>query len=333
MFRVNDDVVAGIDIGGTNTELAVVSIDGVCLARQTLKTTAYATVESYADELRACISHLLESVPPPRQLRAIGIGAPNGNFYRGTIEHAPNLRWRGIIPLAEMIEARMRVPVVLTNDANAAAIGEMMYGGAKNMQHFIVITLGTGLGSGIVCEGRVLYGHSGFAGEIGHTIVDPEGRLCGCGRRGCLETYASATGLTRTVRELLARTTVASTLRSIAADRLTAADVAAAAHAADTIAREAFEQTGKILGMKLADAVAHTSPEAIFLSGGLARAGDLLLEPTRRWFDHFLLNIFRNTVHLLPSALMDNAGVLGAAALAWTALHGSLKPENELRYQ
>lgn len=312
----SSSVVAGIDIGGTNTEIGLVEADGTCRARTTLPTGRHDTVEDFVQALHNQLTALV-GTPPSYRLRGIGIGAPNGNYYRGTIEHAPNLRWRGVIPLAEMLRERVNVPVVLTNDANAAALGEMLYGGARGMKHFIVITLGTGLGSGIVCDGKVLYGHSGFAGEIGHTIVDPNGRACGCGRRGCLETYASASGIVRTALELLQESHSESLLRRISFGQLTAADIAAAAANGDPLAREAFERTGRILALKLADAVAHTSPEAIFLFGGLARAGDLLIEPTRRWFDAFLLNIFRDTVLLKLSSLPEDAGVLGAAALAW----------------
>ncbi len=253
--------------------------------------------------------------------RGVGIGAPNGNYYNGTIEFAPNLRWKGIIPIAALFQKLTPLPVKVTNDANAAAIGEMVYGGAKGMRDFVVITLGTGLGSGIVANGELVYGHDGFAGELGHTIVDPNGRQCGCGRRGCLETYASAPGIKRTVFALLADSTAESKMRSISYDGLNAAMVSQFAAEGDPIARAAFEFTGNILGIKLADAIAHTSPEAIFLFGGLANAGELIFDPTRRSMEEHVLKIFQNKVKLLPSGLKDkNVAVLGASALLWNEL-------------
>lgn len=308
------DVAAGIDIGGTNTAVGIITRDGQCLFESSLRTAEYVEPGSFVEALWR---EMALNLGRDRSLKGIGIGAPNGNYYKGTIEFAPNLRWKGIVPLAELVRRHANVPVILTNDANAAAIGEMIYGGAQGMRDFIVITLGTGLGSGIVANGQLLYGHDGFAGEIGHTIVDPEGRQCGCGRRGCLETYASASGIRRTVFELLATTTLPSSLRSVPFDDITAASVAAAAGGGDPLACEAFEQTGRILGLKLADAVAHTSPEAIFLIGGLANAGELIFEPTRRHLESHLLNIFKNKVKLLPSTLGGNAAVLGASALVW----------------
>ncbi len=314
------NVVIGIDIGGTNTGIGVVTRDGHCLASETLPTTDYESVSDFvaaaADRIRSLLRPLRDT-----ELRGIGIGAPNGNYYRGTIEHAPNLKWKGIIPLAEMFAKNFRVPAALTNDANAAAIGEMLFGGAKGMQDFIVITLGTGVGSGIVVNGEVVYGHDGFAGEIGHTIYDARGRDCNCGRQGCLETYASATGICRTARELLERDDRPSKLRRIDSMNLTAAAIALAAEHGDSVAVETFEITGEILGLELADAVAHTSPEAIFLVGGLANAGRLIFDPTRRHMERHMLNIFKGKVKLLPSGLPEgNVAVLGAAALIWKEL-------------
>ncbi|HTR98962.1 MAG TPA: ROK family protein, partial [Bacteroidota bacterium] len=232
-----------------------------------------------------------------------------------------NLSWKGVVPVADMVRKYYDLPVALTNDANAAALGEMLYGAAKGMKNFIVITLGTGLGSGIVSAGELVYGADGFAGEIGHTMVDPEGRECGCGARGHLETYASATGLCRTVGELLAVRRDESPLRAVAPRDLTSRMVADAANAGDPIACEAFEVTGQILGMKLADSVAHLSPEAIILFGGLAAAGPLIFEPTARSLEEHLLPIFKNKVKLLPSALREgDTAVLGAAALIWNEI-------------
>jgi len=249
-------------------------------------------------------------------LKGMGIGAPNGNFYKGTIEFAPNLPWKGTIDLVEKLKQYFNVPIVLTNDANAAAMGEMIYGKAKGLNEFMVITLGTGLGSGIVVDGKVVYGHDGFAGEIGHTIYDPNGRLCGCGRKGCLETYASATGIVLTVGELLLKSTVQTKLREIPANKLEAKHIHEEALKGDRLALEAFDYTARILGLKLADSIAHTSPEAIFLFGGLAESGDDILIPTKKYMEENLLNIFKNKVRLEISGLMGkNAAILGAAAL------------------
>ena len=277
-------------------------------------------MKDFVRALHERIQVLLQKLGMQNELKGIGIGAPNGNYYNGTIEFAPNLRWRGVIRMVDLVKQHYDTLVVLTNDANAAAIGEMMYGGAKGMRDFIVITLGTGLGSGIVVNGELVYGHDGFAGEIGHTIVDPNGRQCGCGRRGCLETYASASGIKRTVFELLADSNTASELRAVNFNDLTAAMLTEAATRGDKLALEAFERTGKILGLKLADAVAHTSPEAIFLFGGLAHAGEFIFEPTQRHMEANMLNIYKNKVKLLPSGLKNNVAVLGASALVWKEL-------------
>jgi glucokinase len=315
------EIVAAIDIGGTNTEIGLVDRGGACLCRSALVTTDFADPQEFVVAAHQLISQLVETASNQVALCGIGIGAPNGNFYHGSIEFAPNLAWKGIVPLVDIFKRFYRVPVFLTNDANAAAIGEGMFGAAKGCRHFIVITLGTGVGSGIVVNGELVYGHDGFAGEIGHTIVDPDGRQCNCGRRGCLETYASAGGIKRTVFELLAHSNSPSLLRSKSYEDLTARDIADAASQGDAIACEAFEVTGRILGLKLADAIAHTSPEAIILYGGLAQAGELIFEPTRRHMEHFTLNIFKNKVKLLPSALPQGlAAILGAAALVWSEL-------------
>lgn len=312
------NVVIGIDIGGTNTALGFVEESGNCIAEASFPTHAREPAEVFVARLHEQIEKLRKSVPGT-VLKGIGIGAPNGNYYRGTVENTPNLSWKGVVPLAAMVKKLYDVPVAITNDANAAALGEMKFGAAKGMKDFIVITLGTGLGSGIVVNGEVVYGSTGFAGEIGHTIVELNGRECGCGRRGCLETYASATGIRRTVKELLEKSAVPSELRNISPDYLSAKKIADAAHRGDALAREAFEFTGKILGFKLADSVAYTSPEAIILFGGLAAAGELIFEPTRRHLEANLLNIFQGTVKLLPSQLQErNAAVLGASALVWT---------------
>ncbi|MBN1416735.1 MAG: ROK family protein [Bacteroidales bacterium] len=316
------EAVIGIDIGGTYTKYGIVDRKGNCFADSFISTEAYKDFDDYLKHLHDEIEGTLKEIPGEVTLQGVGIGAPNGNYYKGTIEYPPNLNWKGIIPVVKKIKAYYPgVPVVLTNDANAAAIGEMVYGGARKMKDFIVITLGTGLGSGIVVNGQLVYGHDGFAGELGHVNVKLRGRDCGCGRKGCLETYVSANGIRRTVFRFLAERTIESELRSISFNDLTAKMITEAAQRGDLIAREAFEYTGRILGAKLADTVAHTSPEAIFLLGGLANAKELILEPTLRSMEENLLPIFRNKVKVLLSALSDvNAGVMGASALAWKEL-------------
>ncbi len=319
------DVVAGVDIGGTNTKIGLVTSDGRCMISSSLRTDRYERVEDFVRELAREIERLTRETPEPVRFKGIGIGAPNGNYYQGTIENAPNLKWKGTIPLAEMMRSYFAVPVALTNDANAAAIGEGLFGAARAFRHYLVITLGTGVGSGIVVDGELLYGHDGFAGEIGHTIYDPEGRECGCGRRGCLETYASAGGIKRTVFELLADSRAESKLREISFDKMEATQIAEAAKQGDAIALKAFDLTGKILGIKLADAVAHLSPEAIILFGGLAQAGELIFAPTRRYMEEYMLNIFKHKVKLLPSGLAhENVAILGAAALIWKELEKNI---------
>ena len=312
------NVVAGIDVGGTFSKFGLVDRNGRVYGKGSIPTDTHKDVELYLDELSEAIHDMLAKSEGRIELKGIGLGAPNANYYSGAIEFAPNLKWRGVIPLAGLLGSRFEVPIAITNDANAAALGEMIYGGAKNMKNFIVITLGTGLGSGIVVNGGVVYGHDGFAGELGHVIVVEDGRHCGCGRKGCLETYVSATGIKRTVYELLARRNDESELRKIPFDRLTAKNISEAADRGDLIASKAFEMTGRILGKSLADVVALFSPEAIFLLGGLALAGDHIFKPAKAYMEKNLLAIFRDKVNLLPSELVrDNAAVLGAAGLIW----------------
>jgi len=316
-----NEVVVGIDIGGTFTKFGLVDREGIVYGESSIPTDFTDDVNLYARDLHKAVMALFNKVPQQLILKGVGIGAPNGNYYKGTIEFAPNLRWKGIVPLVEIFKNLFHLPVVLTNDANAAAIGEMIFGAAKGMKDFIVITLGTGLGSGIVVNGELVYGHDGFAGELGHTIVKLNGRMCGCGRRGCLETYVSAPGIKRTVFKLLSDTLYKSDLRRYSWDELTPEMISEAANAGDPVATEAFEYTGEILASKLADAVAHTSPEAIFLLGGLANAGDLIFIPTRKFFEEKLLAIYKNKVKILPSGLADkNAAVMGASALIWKEL-------------
>jgi len=312
------DCVIGIDIGGTTTSLGLVDRHGSLICEATLATQAHQPADILVSRLYDAILKLRTALPPQTAISGIGIGAPNANYHRGTVENPPNLDWGESVNLVELFRLRYDLPVAITNDANAAAIGELLFGGARGMRHAIVITLGTGLGSGIIVNGELLYGNDGFAGELGHTVVDPEGRCCACGKRGCLETYVSATGLCRTVFELQAERRDPGRLRDVSFNALTSKQIYEAAREEDPIALAAFDATARILGMKLADAVAHTCPEAIFLSGGLAAAGDLLIAPTRRYLEEFLFTPYKGKVKLLRSELPEGKGaVLGAAALAW----------------
>jgi len=312
--------VVGIDVGGTNTVVGIVDKRGQILKGGSIKTAKHVNVENYLDELTELINDLISETTTKDQIKGIGAGTPNGNYFTGSIEFAPNLPWKGVIPFAQMLEDRTGIPVALTNDANAAAIGEMTYGAARGMKDFIVITLGTGVGSGIVVNGQLVYGHDGFAGELGHVIMRRNnGRLCGCGRTGCLEAYASATGVARTAREYLEIRPEAKTLlRNIPVEDITSKDVAEAANAGDELAKEIFHYTGSMLGEAFADFVAFSSPEAIILFGGLSKAGDLIMDPIHESMERNLLPIFRNKVKLLFSELKESdAAVLGASALGW----------------
>ena len=316
------ELVLGIDIGGTNTKFGFVDREGNIYGESTSPTWGYPEFDDYISQLHKQVDAAKAFTGFESKIVGVGIGAPNGNYYTGTIEQAPNLEWKGTVPFVEKLKKYYPdVTVVLTNDANAAAVGEMTFGSAQGMEDFIVLTLGTGLGSGIVANGKVIYGHDGFAGELGHVIVNPEGRYCGCGRRGCLETYVSATGIKRTVYKLLADHTEQSTLRGVAYHNLTAKMITDAALQGDFIAKEAFEYTGKVLGQKIADTVAHFSPEAIFLFGGLVNAGEHLLKPTRQHMEDYMMRIYKDKVKLLVSGLQHkNVAVLGAASLAWKEL-------------
>ncbi|MCX6121143.1 MAG: ROK family protein [Ignavibacteriales bacterium] len=314
------EVVLGVDIGGTNTKFGYVDKTGNLLAEGEMSTEALRPSDEFFERLHNEAEKLFAPKKDQLKLVGIGLGAPNGNYYKGTIEQPPNLSWK-YVDVVATLKRWYSIPVVLTNDANAAALGEQLFGAAKGMKDFIVITLGTGLGSGIVANGELIYGHDGFAGEIGHTIVDPNGRLCGCGRRGCLETYASASGICRTVEELLHESSSPSELREISLDKLTSKRIYEAAQHGDKLALEAFEMTGRYLGLKLADSVAYTSPEAIILFGGLAAAGDFIFVPTKKYMEEYLLGIFKNKVRLLRSGLpKGNSAILGAAALIWKEL-------------
>ena len=309
----------GIDIGGTGTKFGIVDRNGNVLFSGDISTKKHKVVETFIDELHDVLIPLIKKAGGVGRIKGIGVGAPNGNFYTGTIEYAPNLPWKGIIPLAKLIEDKFKLPVTLTNDANAAAIGEMMYGAAQGMKDFIMITLGTGVGSGIVANGHLIYGHDGFAGELGHTIVIPDGRLHeGTGKHGSLESYASATGVTLTALETLEKSKEKSLLRAVPKEKMDSKAVFEAAIQGDKLALEIFEYTGKILGLALANAVMFSSPEAIVLFGGLTKAGDLILKPTRAHMEENLIQVFQNKVKILVSHLKESdAAILGASALVW----------------
>lgn len=314
-----EQLVVGIDIGGTGTKFGIVDRDGNVLFSSEISTKKHATVQSFIDDLYDALAVLIEKSGGTGRFKGIGVGAPNGNFYTGTIEYAPNLPWKGVIPMKELLETKFKLPVTLTNDANAAAIGEMMYGAAKGMKDFIMITLGTGVGSGIVANGQLIYGHDGFAGELGHTIVIPDGRLHpGTNKKGSLESYASATGVRNTAIEILENTNEESLLRKVPKDELDSKAVYEAAIQGDKVAQNIFEYTGRILGLALANAIMFSSPEAIVLFGGLTKAGDLILKPTKEHMEANLIQVFQNKVKILVSHLKESdAAILGASALAW----------------
>ncbi len=313
--------VIGLDLGGTNSVFGIVDSRGEIKATTAIKTQGYDKVEDYVDACVTALEPIIEQVGGIGMIKAMGIGAPNGNYYNGTIEFAPNLSWGhdGIVPLAAMFKERLGISVALTNDANAAAIGEMIYGVARGMKNFIVITLGTGVGSGIVINGQLVYGCDGFAGELGHVIVRREnGRPCGCGRKGCLETYCSATGVARTARELLATTTQPSVLRELDPEKITSLDVAIAAGKGDKLANEIYEFTGRLLGEACADFAAFSSPEAFIFFGGMTKAGDLIMKPIEKAYDENVLKIFKGKAKFLVSGLEgSSAAVLGASAVGW----------------
>ena len=314
--------VIGVDLGGTNTVFGIVSARGEVIAQDSIKTKQHKTAAEFVEAGLACLRPLVTQVGGIEQIQGMGIGAPNGNYYNGTIEFAPNLPWAhdGVIPLAQLFSDALGIPVKLTNDANAAAMGEMTYGAARGMKNFIVITLGTGVGSGIVINGQVVYGCDGFAGELGHVIMDrrPDARPCGCGRKGCLEAYCSASGVARTAREILQTTDRPSLLREKPLDEIESLDVSIAADKGDEVAQEIFDFTGKMLGEACADFAAFSSPEAFIFFGGLCKAGDLIMNPIKASYDASVLKIFKGKPKFLVSSLMNaNAAVLGASALGW----------------
>jgi glucokinase len=315
------DLTIGIDIGGTNTKYGIVDREGTVHYQGNIPTTQYDEFPDFFHGMADAIRKGWSELPSDSRLAGIGIGAANGNYYTGNIERATNLKWKGVLPLARLFNEEFQVPCILTNDANAAAVGEMIYGNAKNMKDFVVITLGTGLGSGFVCGGVLLNGRHGIAGEVGHTSVNPNGRYCNCGKRGCLETYVSATGIKRTVYKLLADHLEPSELRGISFEDLNTKMITEAAQRGDVVAKEAFEYTGRILGMKLAETVVHTDPEAIFLFGGLSMAGDFIFKPTIKHMEANLMPLFRGKVKVLPSAMQNQAApILGASSLVWDYL-------------
>ena len=313
--------VIGLDLGGTNSVFGIVDSRGEIKATTAIKTQVYDNVNEYVKASVEALQAIIDQVGGIDKIKAMGIGAPNGNYYNGTIEFAPNLKWGrdGVVPLADLFSKALGIPVALTNDANAAAIGEMAYGVARGMKNFIVITLGTGVGSGIVVNGQLVYGSDGFAGELGHVVVrTPNGRPCGCGRTGCLEAYCSATGVARTAREFLATRQDESLLRELNPEDITSLDVAIAAGKGDELAKEIFEFTGSLLGEACANFAAFSSPEAFIFFGGLTKAGDLLMKPIIESYQKSVLNIDKCKAKVLVSGLDGSAAaVLGASAVGW----------------
>ena len=312
--------VLGLDMGGTNSVLGIVDARGHVLARTSIKTQEYTDINDYVDALYTEAMRIIEPVGGIEMFRGMGAGAPNGNYYTGNIELAPNLPWKGIVPLARLLSDKFGIPCHVTNDANAAAMGEMVYGVAKGMKNFIMITLGTGVGSGIVIDGKVVYGHDGFAGELGHVTVDrsENARTCGCGGKGHLEAYASATGVARSAKEIISSTSEPTLLRQLDIDHITSKDVYDAAEAGDEVAKRIFDYTGTILGHSFADFVAFSAPEAIILFGGLTKSGHWIMDPIVRAMEESLLPIWKGKIKVLFSDLKESdAAVLGASALAW----------------
>ncbi len=313
--------VIGLDLGGTNSVFGIVDSRGDIKATTAIKTQAYKTVDDYVAASVEALQIIIDQVGGIDKIKAMGIGAPNANYYNGTIEFAPNIVWahEGIVPLADMFSEKLGIPVAITNDANAAAIGEMTYGVARGMKNFIVLTLGTGVGSGIVVNGHLVYGSDGFAGELGHVIMQREnGRLCGCGRKGCLEAYCSATGVARTAREYLSTTSVPSVLRDMKPDDITSLEVSIAAGKGDELALQVYQFTGNMLGEACADFATFMSPEAFIFFGGLTKAGDLIMEPIKKSYEEHVMSVFKGKAQFLISGLDgSSAAVLGASAIGW----------------
>lgn len=318
-----EKTVLALDLGGTNSVLGIVGEDGKIISVVSFPTQQYQQIEAYADRCAEAAGELMARMGADAEVVAMGIGAPDVNYRKRTIENATNLPWKGVVPLADLMERRLNLPVYMTNDAKAAALGEMLFGAARGMKDFIMITLGTGVGSGIVVNGQLVYGCNGFAGELGHVPVRPEnGRACPCGQKGCLETYCSATGVVRTALEFLERDASPSLLRACPPATLTSKDVYQAAVQGDAIANEVFRYTGELLGESLAAFATFSDPEAFILFGGLAKAGDLLLSPLKEAYDKHVFENYRGTARILVSELKDaEAALLGAAALAWLDLN------------
>lgn len=320
MIPVSQQLAVGIDIGGTNTVFGIVDHRGEIKYRGAVSTRKHPKIEDYMDELYAAIEPAIDHVGGEAYIKGIGVGAPNANYYSGNIEFAPNLIWRGVIPLANLMKKKFSLPCAVTNDANAAAVGEMMYGAAKGMRDFIMITLGTGVGSGIVINGQVVYGHDGFAGELGHNIIIPDGRYHpGTGAKGSLETYASATGVRMTALEMLEKHPDENTLlRNYPLEDIDSRVVYDCAIQGDKMAKEIYDYTGTILGKALANFVMFSSPSAVILFGGLCKAGELIMKPTQQHMEENLLPIFQNKVKIIFSELKEaDAAILGASALVW----------------
>ncbi len=313
--------VIGLDLGGTNSVFGIVDARGEIKATTAIKTQSYKKVEDYVNASVEALQTIIDQVGGIEKIKSMGIGAPNGNFYKGTIENAPNLVWahKNIVPLADMFKEKLSIPVGITNDANAAAIGEMIYGVARGMKNFIMLTLGTGVGSGIVINAGLVYGSDGFAGELGHVIMKREnGRLCGCGRKGCLEAYCSATGVARTARELLETTSMPSSLRELKPEDITSLDVSLAAQKGDALSLEVYRFTGEMLGEACADFATFCSPEAFIFFGGLTKAGDLIMDPIKKSYDEHVMPVFKGKAKFLISGLDgSSAAVLGASAIGW----------------
>lgn len=312
-------LVIGLDLGGTNSVFGIIDREGKVLTTTSIKTQGYQNVESYVEDSVKAVMQIVEQVGGMEKIHAMGIGAPCGNYHNGTIEQAANLAWaKGVVPLADMFVSRLNIPVAITNDANAAAMGEMIYGEAVGMKNFVELTLGTGVGSGIVANGQLIYGCDGFAGELGHMVVEPEGRPCGCGRKGCLETYCSATGVVRTTVAMLEESPEPTSLRDIPREELSSYEVYKAAMAGDAMAQEVFRQTGRRIGVACANIATFLSPEAFIFFGGLAQAGDLLFRPMEEAYNENVLSLYKGKAKFLKSGLDGaKAAVLGASAIAW----------------
>lgn len=318
MDEITKPYVIGLDLGGTNSVFGIVDARGNIVATTAIKTQAYPDFDDYVKASVDALMPIIDTVGGIEKIKALGIGAPNGNYYNGTIEYAANLVWQGVVPIAKKFEEALGIPVIVTNDANAAAVGEFTYGVARGMKNFIMITLGTGVGSGIYINGQLVLGCDGLAGELGHLTVVPGGRTCGCGRKGCLETYCSATGVARTAREYLDKRDTPSLLRDIKPEDITSFEVYKAAVAGDELAKEIFEVTGSMLGEACANFALFCSPEAFFFMGGLTKAGDLLMKPLQKAYDEHVLSVYKGKAKLMLSGLKDSeTAVLGASALGW----------------